>query len=88
MNAAIKNNAEFEINVLLDETRGSRGKVNSRTMLHGLLKEFPKQVTVSLYHTPDLRGFLKTVIPERFNETISLTHMKVYLVDDSLIISG
>ncbi|KAK7475409.1 hypothetical protein BaRGS_00033359 [Batillaria attramentaria] len=86
---AVKNNqTDFEVNILLDETRGSRGSVNSRTMLQGLLKDFPSHVSVSLYHTPDLRGFLKSIVPERFNETIGLTHLKVYLVDDSLIISG
>ncbi|KAL8604484.1 hypothetical protein ACOMHN_015768 [Nucella lapillus] len=81
-------NRDLKVNVLLDMTRGSRGTVNSRTMLRGLLTSFPRQVSVSLYHTPDLRGLLKAVVPERFNEVIGLTHLKVYLVDDSLIISG
>ncbi|MGH0138356.1 UNVERIFIED_CONTAM: hypothetical protein FKN15_038497 [Acipenser sinensis] len=64
------------------------GKKNSRSMLLPLLQRFPGQMHVSLYHTPDLRGVLKTLIPERFNETIGLQHMKVYVFDDSLIISG
>lgn len=81
-------NSDFEVNILLDVTRGSRGKINSRTMLQGLIKEFPHLVSVSLYHTPDLRGLLRKIVPERFNETIGLTHLKVYLVDNSLIISG
>ncbi|KAK7113205.1 hypothetical protein V1264_012540 [Littorina saxatilis] len=87
-NAADRKKTDFKVNFLLDMTRGSRGEVNSRTMLQGLLNEFPEQVGVSLYHTPDLRGLLRSVVPERFNEVIGLTHMKVYLVDDSLIISG
>ncbi|PVD39134.1 hypothetical protein C0Q70_01762 [Pomacea canaliculata] len=87
-NAAIMKNSDFEVNILLDVTRGSRGKINSRTMLQGLIKEFPHLVSVSLYHTPDLRGLLRKIVPERFNETIGLTHLKVYLVDNSLIISG
>ncbi|XP_076461588.1 CDP-diacylglycerol--glycerol-3-phosphate 3-phosphatidyltransferase, mitochondrial-like [Babylonia areolata] len=85
---AVAHKEKFKVNVLLDMTRGSRGKVNSRTMLKGLLHQFPQQVSVSLYHTPDLRGVLKAIVPERFNEVIGLTHLKVYLVDDSLIISG
>ncbi|XP_064607284.1 CDP-diacylglycerol--glycerol-3-phosphate 3-phosphatidyltransferase, mitochondrial-like [Liolophura sinensis] len=79
---------ELEVTVLLDFTRGSRGQVNSRTLLLPLLQKFEKSVSVSLYHTPDLRGFLKYVLPERYNETIGLTHLKVYLFDDSVIISG
>uniref|UniRef100_A0A0B7A5S7 CDP-diacylglycerol--glycerol-3-phosphate 3-phosphatidyltransferase n=1 Tax=Arion vulgaris TaxID=1028688 RepID=A0A0B7A5S7_9EUPU len=80
-------NSDFEVNVLLDCTRGSRGTYNSRSMLRPLLAEFTS-VRVSLFHTPDLRGFLKKIIPDRFNETIGLTHVKVYLFDDSFIISG
>ncbi|XP_005989149.1 CDP-diacylglycerol--glycerol-3-phosphate 3-phosphatidyltransferase, mitochondrial isoform X2 [Latimeria chalumnae] len=80
--------SDLRISILLDFTRGSRGLKNSRTMLLPLLSKFPDQVRVSLYHTPDLRGLLKLLIPERFNETIGLQHIKVYLFDDNVIISG
>ncbi|XP_051889112.1 CDP-diacylglycerol--glycerol-3-phosphate 3-phosphatidyltransferase, mitochondrial isoform X2 [Pristis pectinata] len=79
---------DLTVAVLLDCTRGSRGKKNSRTMLIPLLKKFPNQVRISLYHTPDLRGILKLLVPERFNETIGLQHIKIYLVDNNVIISG
>ncbi|KAL2078485.1 hypothetical protein ACEWY4_026170 [Coilia grayii] len=81
-------NPDLKVSLLLDYTRGSRGKNNSRTMLLPLLQRFPAQVRVSLYHTPDLRGLLRLVVPERFNETIGVQHIKAYLFDDSLIISG
>ncbi|XP_046352189.2 CDP-diacylglycerol--glycerol-3-phosphate 3-phosphatidyltransferase, mitochondrial-like isoform X1 [Haliotis rufescens] len=88
-NARKDGNCDMKVNILLDYTRGSRGKTaSSRTMLQSLLKDFPSCMDVSLYHTPDLRGLLKRVVPERFNETIGLTHLKVYLFDDSVIISG
>ncbi|XP_078081809.1 CDP-diacylglycerol--glycerol-3-phosphate 3-phosphatidyltransferase, mitochondrial isoform X1 [Mustelus asterias] len=80
--------SDLRVSVLLDCIRGSRGKKNSRTMLIPLLKKFPNQVRVSLYHTPDLRGILKFLLPERFNETIGLQHIKVYLFDNNVIISG
>lgn len=57
-------------------------------MLLPLLQRFPKQMRVSLYHTPDLRGLLRLLVPERFNETIGVQHIKAYLFDNSLIISG
>ncbi|KAK2866477.1 hypothetical protein Q7C36_002533 [Tachysurus vachellii] len=79
---------DLKVSVLLDYTRGSRGKNNSRTMLLPLLQRFPEQMRVSLYHTPDLRGLLRLLVPERFNETIGVQHIKVYLFDNSLIISG
>ncbi|KAG7491225.1 hypothetical protein MATL_G00000730 [Megalops atlanticus] len=80
--------SDLKISILLDYTRGSRGKQNSRSMLLPLLRRFPEQMRVSLYHTPDLRGVLRLLVPERFNETIGVQHIKVYLFDDSLIISG
>lgn len=64
------------------------GQINSRTMLLPLLQRFTSQMRVSLYHTPDLRGLLRLLVPQRFNETIGVQHIKVYLFDDSVIISG
>ncbi|RVE59812.1 hypothetical protein OJAV_G00192210 [Oryzias javanicus] len=78
----------LKVSILLDYTRGSRGQVNSRTMLLPLLQRFTSQMRVSLYHTPDLRGLLRLLVPQRFNETIGVQHIKVYLFDDSIIISG
>ncbi|XP_029312540.1 LOW QUALITY PROTEIN: CDP-diacylglycerol--glycerol-3-phosphate 3-phosphatidyltransferase, mitochondrial [Cottoperca gobio] len=79
---------DLKVSVLLDYTRGSRGQINSRTMLLPLLQRFASQMRVSLYHTPDLRGLLRLLVPQRFNETIGVQHIKVYLFDDSIIISG
>jgi CDP-diacylglycerol--glycerol-3-phosphate 3-phosphatidyltransferase len=77
------------VNILLDYMRGSRGKLNSKKMLAPLLDEkFRFCCNIYLYHTPRLRGFLKTLIPNRLNEVIGLQHMKLYLFDDTLIISG
>ncbi|XP_074703391.1 CDP-diacylglycerol--glycerol-3-phosphate 3-phosphatidyltransferase, mitochondrial isoform X3 [Strix aluco] len=83
-----KGSSNLRVSILLDYTRGSRGRKNSRTMLIPLLQRFPEQVRVSLFHTPNLRGLLRLLIPERFNETIGLQHIKVYLFDDNVILSG
>ncbi|XP_030693726.1 CDP-diacylglycerol--glycerol-3-phosphate 3-phosphatidyltransferase, mitochondrial isoform X3 [Globicephala melas] len=80
--------SDLRVSILLDFTRGSRGRKNSRTMLLPLLQRFPEQVRVSLFHTPNLRGLLRLLIPERFNETIGLQHIKVYLFDNSVVLSG
>lgn len=73
---------------LFDFQRGSRGQTNSRTLLLPLLKDYKDQVRVSLYHTPELRGFWKTHVPERWNEIIGLLHMKVCVFDDDVLITG
>ncbi|KAK0162344.1 hypothetical protein PV327_008689 [Microctonus hyperodae] len=87
--SVIASDGKVKVNILLDYMRGSRGKKNSRKMLEPLLKEnCVDSCKICLYHTPKLRGVLKTIIPNRFNELIGLQHMKVYIFDDSLIISG
>ena len=57
-------------------------------MLLPLVQSFTDVVKVSLYHSPSLRGLLKLLLPERFNETVALTHLKVYLTDNTVIMSG
>ncbi|KAL3425738.1 hypothetical protein PVAG01_02529 [Phlyctema vagabunda] len=41
-----------------------------------------------MYHTPNLTGLRKKHIPKRINEGWGLQHMKLYGVDDEIIISG
>lgn len=79
---------QLVINVLLDYTRGSRDKDNSRTTLQPLLQQNESNCTISLYHTPVLRGLLKKYMPSRWNELLGLQHMKLYIFDDTLVISG
>lgn len=77
-----------KVQILLDATRGSRGDVNSRTMLLPLVEAYGERCRVHLYHTPSLNGILKQVLPQRWNETVGLQHMKLYVFDDSVLISG
>jgi CDP-diacylglycerol--glycerol-3-phosphate 3-phosphatidyltransferase len=41
-----------------------------------------------MYHTPNLTGLRKKHIPKRINEGWGLQHMKLYGVDDEIILSG
>lgn len=80
--------SSLKVTVLLDFARGTRGENNSKTMLLPLLRDFGEQVQLSLYHTPNLRGMTKRLAPARWNELLGLQHMKVYLFDDAVLISG
>ncbi|XP_018366936.1 PREDICTED: CDP-diacylglycerol--glycerol-3-phosphate 3-phosphatidyltransferase, mitochondrial [Trachymyrmex cornetzi] len=83
------NGGNIQVRILLDYMRASRGKQNSREMLEPLLKgKYGDCCKVFLYHTPKLRGMMKAAIPDRFNELIGLQHMKLYIIDNDLIISG
>ena len=90
MNQAVKSsNGKVKVTVLLDHMRGTRGERNSKSMLEPLLQgKWSDSCRIFLYHTPKLRGLLKRIIPHRFNELIGLQHMKLYIFDDTLIISG
>ncbi|CRK91812.1 CLUMA_CG005437, isoform A [Clunio marinus] len=83
----LNSNKNIKVNVLLDFTRGTRGKINSKTMLMPLLNQ-SENFNLSLYHTPLLRGITKSLAPARWNEVLGLQHMKIYLFDDSIIMSG
>ncbi|KAI8044136.1 CDP-diacylglycerol--glycerol-3-phosphate 3-phosphatidyltransferase, mitochondrial [Drosophila gunungcola] len=85
---SLEKQTALRLNVLLDFNRGTRGALNSKTMLLPLVHDFASQVQLSLYHTPDLRGMTKRLAPPRWNELLGLQHMKVYLFDDAVIISG
>lgn len=86
----VQRNANLKVNILIDYTRGTRGKsdeVTSKGLLQKLVDE-GKNVLVSLYHTPNLHGLAKRVIPPRWNELVGLQHMKIYVADHTVIISG
>ncbi|KAI9221904.1 hypothetical protein BC828DRAFT_379783 [Blastocladiella britannica] len=86
---ALTANPNTKLTILIDCLRGTRGAdTNSVTALAPLLDAFPHRVTLSLYHTPELHGWKKKLVPPRFNETIGLLHFKLFATDDTLIISG
>ncbi|CAG8510146.1 11721_t:CDS:2 [Ambispora leptoticha] len=90
---ALKKTPQLNVHILVDYLRSTRvgSRINgesSVTLLSLLVEEFPDQVTVSLYHTPDLTGILKKVAPPRINEGIGLMHIKAFGFDDDLILSG
>lgn len=41
-----------------------------------------------MFHTPNLTGLRKKIIPNRINEGWGLQHMKLYGIDDEVIMSG
>jgi phosphatidylserine/phosphatidylglycerophosphate/cardiolipin synthase-like enzyme len=73
---ALAKNSTLEVTFLLDCMRGKRGgKVptgaeknaeppkSSLKLLQPLVEHFPGRVKISLFHTPNLRGFWKRVLP-------------------------
>ncbi|CAK7271656.1 CDP-diacylglycerol--glycerol-3-phosphate 3-phosphatidyltransferase [Sporothrix epigloea] len=89
---AMRNNPELELHILTDALRGTRespAKPSSATLLAPLVAEFgADRVDVRMYHTPNLTGLRKKYIPKRINEGWGLQHMKLYGVDDKILLSG
>ncbi len=81
-------NVDLKFKMILDYSRYLRSADKSRDYLNPLIKKFENRFEMFLYHTPNLRGLAKKWIPERSNETLGVLHMKIYIADDNLIISG
>lgn len=77
--------------MLTDALRGTRETPEATTasLLAPLITDFgANRVQIRLYHTPNLTGLRKRIIPKRINEGWGLQHMKLYGVDDEIILSG
>lgn len=64
------------------------GILSSTSLLHPLEVKYPDRCKAFYYHTPKLHGLLKAILPERYNELIGVQHIKCYLVDDDVLLSG
>lgn len=88
---ALQANPQLTISLLTDYLRGTREAPNPScaSLLASLIIEFgPERVDVRMYHTPNLTGVRKAVLPKRINEGWGLQHMKLYGIDDEIIMSG
>jgi CDP-diacylglycerol--glycerol-3-phosphate 3-phosphatidyltransferase len=88
---AMKQNPELKLSILTDALRGTREAPapTCASLLVPLVAEFgADRVEVRMYHTPNLTGLRKKSIPKRINEGWGLQHMKLYGIDDEIIMSG
>ncbi|RKL25813.1 hypothetical protein BFJ68_g440 [Fusarium oxysporum] len=88
---ALRKNPDVKLSILTDALRGTREAPNpsSASLLAPLVEEFgADRVEIRMYHTPNLTGLRKQYIPKRINEGWGLQHMKLYGVDDEIIMSG
>ena len=88
VSTALERNKELRCQFLLDHLRGTRGSPNSCSLLQPIVKRYHPRASLSLYHTPNFRGLQKKLFPERFNEGMGLQHMKVFVIDNTVIITG
>lgn len=79
------------MSILTDALRGTREtpKQTCASLLAALVAEHgPDRVEIRMFHTPNLVGLKKKHIPQRINEGWGLQHMKLYGIDDEIMLSG
>uniref|UniRef100_A0A1I7RRT6 CDP-diacylglycerol--glycerol-3-phosphate 3-phosphatidyltransferase n=1 Tax=Bursaphelenchus xylophilus TaxID=6326 RepID=A0A1I7RRT6_BURXY len=85
LESCLNSKEDITIKLLFDYLRGTRGGEKSSA---GILRHLADRLEAYFFHTPDLRGVSKKYLPERVNEIVGLQHMKFFIFDDSIIISG
>lgn len=92
-----KNRPDLRIRVLMDALRATRpcpGPSGSPTSTAELLAktllrdQSHHRSSVSLFHSPLLRGIAKRALPPRLREIIGVQHMKGLVFDDDVILTG
>ena len=87
----LRKKPDVKLSILTDALRGTREapEASCASLLAPLVAEFgAERVEIRMYHTPNLTGLRKKHIPRRVNEGWGLQHMKLYGVDDEIILSG
>ncbi|KAL8693154.1 MAG: hypothetical protein Q9218_001974 [Villophora microphyllina] len=87
---ALTREPELRVSILADGLRGIREYPEAccASLLASLVTDFPDRVEIRMYHTPNLTGLRKSIIPKRINEGWGLQHIKLYGVDDQILLSG
>ncbi|KAI6793444.1 hypothetical protein KC360_g2109 [Hortaea werneckii] len=88
---ALQANPNLKVSLLTDALRGTREEPDPScaSLLASIIKDFgPERVEVRMYHTPNLTGIRKAILPKRINEGWGLQHMKLYGIDNEIIMSG
>ena len=88
---ALRGNPELKVSILTDALRGTRESPDPScaSLLSELVAEHgSERVEIRMFHTPNLTGFRKWLIPKRINEGWGLQHMKLYGFDDEIMLSG
>ncbi|KAI9374918.1 CDP-diacylglycerol-glycerol-3-phosphate 3-phosphatidyltransferase [Aspergillus egyptiacus] len=91
VNQALRDNPDLRVSILTDALRGTRETPNPScaSLLASLVTEHgPERVDIRMFHTPNLTGLRKKWVPRRINEGWGLQHMKLYGIDDEIILSG
>lgn len=79
----------LRVRIVLDHSRGTRGgKDSSASLMAPLCDALGDQLSVGFFMMPQLWGGIGRQLPQRFNEAVAVQHIKAYVFDDNLLMSG
>jgi CDP-diacylglycerol--glycerol-3-phosphate 3-phosphatidyltransferase len=84
LESAMASNPRLQVDILVDYFRASRSSID----FHPLKKLFPNQFNAYLYHSPNVGFFKKLLLPNKYNEVFGLNHIKCFIFDNDIILSG
>ena len=70
------------------QTQSQSLPLSTAHLLLPLIEEFGDRVEVWFFRSPNLKGLLEKVVPERYDEGWGTWHGKWYAVDDEVVLSG
>ncbi|KAI1727332.1 PLD-like domain-containing protein [Ditylenchus destructor] len=76
---------DIKVKMLLDYFRGTRSGSDGSVEL---LKPIADDADIRFFYHPDMRGAMRNSLPQRINEIFGVQHMKFFIFDDTIIISG
>jgi len=90
---AVVKNKDLRVTLLFDRTRSLRCSKDAlyKSTLHllfPLVKSHPDRVVAYFYQTPLLTPLLQKWLPSRFQEVVGVQHLKVFIGDEDIILSG
>ena len=87
---ALQQSPDLKVSILTNYLRGTRETPDPScaSLLSQLAADFGDRVEIRMFHTPNLAGLKKAVLPKRINEGWGLQHMKLYGFDDEVMLSG
>ncbi|BFZ53861.1 CDP-diacylglycerol--glycerol-3-phosphate 3-phosphatidyltransferase [Savitreella phatthalungensis] len=91
LRSSLRAKPRLKLSVTTDALRGTREAPAAccASLLSSLVSEFgADRVELNMFHSPALHGWRKRIVPRRFDEGWGLQHMKIYGIDDEVMLSG
>ena len=87
----LQRNPDLQFSMIMDCSRATRNINTNQSSLHTLLPlfnhDYDNNVNIHLFRSPNLKG-IWSLFPERSKEVAGVHHMKAFIFDNTLIISG